>query len=85
MTEKLKKNIETLNKVGDVLPMLYVSLISSDSLINESACDKSIEMLQDFLEAIPYSNIKNKRKWIDLFTGGILIAQRDKETFKNKK
>ena len=84
MEDRIKKNIDLLNEANKqgMLPMLYLSLISSDSLIDEGSCDKSIEMLTDFLEALPKTDIEDKEKWKDMFNAGLGIVKRDKKNFK---
>ena len=57
-------------------------LVLADSLIDEGSCDKSIEMLTDFLEALPKTDIEDKEKWKDMFNAGLGIVKRDKKNFK---
>ena len=84
MEDRINKNIDLLNEANKqgMLPMLYLSLISSDSLVDEISCDKSIEMLIDFLEALPKTDIEDKNMWVEKFNAGLGIVKRDKKNFK---
>lgn len=78
------KNVEILNAANEngLLPFLFASLISADSLVNIDACNKAIEMFSDFIEAIPETNLDNKEKWVEKCKSGIKIAERDKKQFE---
>ena len=83
----MDKNIELLNILDrdGLLAILYVNLISADSLTSADYCDKTIEMLTSFLEALPSTDIKDKDAWHDRFVDGIEIAKKDKKRFENEK
>lgn len=82
----MDKNIELLNTVDGegLLDLLYASLISADSLTSADYCDKTIEMLTSFLEALPSTKIVNKDAWHDRFVTGIEIAKRDKKRYEKQ-
>jgi len=79
-----KKNIELLdaaNKMG-MLPTLFSGMVSSDSLVNADACRKSVEMLEEFMDAIPESTIADKERWMEFISEGLEIARKDLEKFE---
>lgn len=81
-----EKYIELLNgafKV-DMLPLYFVSLISSDTLLSADDCRKSIEQLTGIIEAIPETDIDDKGKWLDMAKKGLRIAKRDLKNFEKE-
>ena len=80
------KNIEALNTLDEngFLPLLLGELISSDTLESADQCRKSIEMLSEFVEALPETNIKDKEKWKKMMEEGLEIARRDLKYFEEK-
>lgn len=83
LTMSKERDIKALNAANElgVLPLLFAECISADVLINEVACDKAIEKITDFLEAIDETDIQDKGKWKDLLEKGLEVAKRDKAEF----
>ena len=79
-----EKIIELLNEAdrNQMLPMIFGSLISADALTSANACRKSIEILEDFKEAIPESEVMNKDVWMKFVSEGLEIARKDLEKFE---
>ena len=84
MTHKVKKNIKLLNNCKGLIFIIYTSLISADSLTSTIACDKAIEIFNDFLEALPYTKLEHKEYWKEKFEQGIEIAKINKSNFINE-
>ena len=63
--------------------MFLVSLISSDTLIDEHACDETIEFCNFILSHIDLMILEDdiKKKIIKYLKKGIKIAKRDKKQF----
>lgn len=82
-----EKDIRVLNAAYDLdmLGVMYVEMISSDTLLSVEACDKTIELLTGFLEALPETKIEDKDEWKKNFEDGIEIAKKDKEYFEKQK
>lgn len=78
-----EKTIEFLNTIdkNQMIPLILGSLISSDTLINEDSCNKSIEIITEFLEVIDETEIENKTKWKEFLTDSLKIVERDKNRF----
>ena len=78
------KVFELLNEADKnwMLPMLFGSLVSADVLTSADACRKSIEMLEDFREAMPESKVMNKDIWMKFISEGLEIARKDLEKFE---
>lgn len=79
-----EKIIELLNEAdrNQMLPMIFGSLISADALTSANACRKSIEILEDFKEVIPESEVMNKDVWMKFVSEGLEIARKDLEKFE---
>lgn len=82
--------VELLNalKENGMIWFYLVSLISADTLFTVEDCDKSIELLNQTLEALPETNFddEEKAKIKEHCIKGIENCKRDKEGFlKNKK
>lgn len=77
------KVLNTVNKQG-MLPMLFGELVSADALTNEGQCKKSLEILNDFKEALPETEIDDKDKWMKFIDDGLEIVKRDLENFERK-
>lgn len=73
LIEKLQKN--------QLLDLYLVSLISSDTLINKEACDKSLEKIREAKELIKTANINNKDFYVKMIEDGENIIIRDRENF----
>ena len=85
MEDKIQKNVQLLNKLKDeknALDLLYVNLISSDSLVDVKSCKLSIDILTGLVAALPFSDVDNKKKWRKLFLDGIAITERDLKEFQ---
>lgn len=82
--EKTIKLLNTANELG-YLPLLFAECISADVLINEAACDKAIEKMEDFLEAIDETSIQDKDKLKNLLAKGLEVAKHDKAEFSKEK
>lgn len=67
--------------------MFLVSLISADSLIDEHACDETIEVANFILNHIDLFILEDdiKKDIISKMKSAIKIAKRDKKQFINKK
>ena len=83
LTMSKESTIKVLNAANELgmLPLLFAECISADVLINEVACDKAIEKITDFLEAIDETNIQDKDKLKNLLVKGLEIAKREKAEF----
>ena len=66
--------------------MFFVSLISSDNLVDEHSCDETIDTAEFILHNINLFvlNEEIKQKTIDYLKEAINIAERDKKEFINK-
>jgi len=66
--------------------MFLVSLVSADVLINEQACDETINICKFLLDHIDLMVLEDdvKNSVIDYLKKGIKIARRDKKQFQNK-
>ena len=66
--------------------MFFVSLISSDNLVDEHSCDDTIDTAEFILHNINLFvlNEEIKQKTIDYLKEAINIAERDKKEFINK-
>lgn len=66
--------------------MFLVSLVSADVLINEQACDETINICKFILDHIDLMELENdvKNSVIDYLKRAIKIARRDKKQFQNK-
>lgn len=77
--------VELLNalKENGMIWFYLVSLISSDTLFTVEDCDKSIELLNQTLEALPETNFDEdeKVKIKEHCIKGIEICERDKKEF----
>lgn len=77
--------VELLNtlKENGMIWFYLVSLISSDTLFTPEDCDKSIELLNQTLEALPETNFddEEKEKIKEHCLKGIKICKRDKKNF----
>lgn len=84
---KNSKDVKLLNVANEhgLLPLIFAELVSGDALVNEVACDKSIEVITNFLEAIDDTDIQDKDKWKKFLEDGLEIAKRDKEKFAEEK
>lgn len=77
------KVLNTVNKQG-MLPMLFGELVSADALTNAEQCKKSLEILNDFKEALPETEIEDKDTWMKFIDDGLEIVKRDLENFERK-
>ena len=77
--------VELLNalKENGMIWFYLVSLISSDTLFTAEDCDKSIELLNQTLEALPETNFddEDEEKIKEHCLKGIKICKRDKKNF----
>ena len=80
-----EKDIMLLNAADErgLLPVLFANLVSSEALLSEDACLKAIELLTGFKEAIPETQIGDKEYWLGMADGGIEVAKRDLERYRN--
>lgn len=90
MAKNKKENlVELLNEIKDnemALSLLFVSLISSDTLLSSKDCEKSIEYIKEMKEALPKSELteEKKNKYLDFCNQGLEICERDLKTFKEQ-
>lgn len=77
------KVLNTVNKQG-MLPILFGELVSADALTNTEQCKKSLEILSDFKEALPETEIEDKDTWMKFIDDGLEIVKRDLENFERK-
>ena len=77
------KDIELLNTANEnnMLSIITASLISSDALVSLDACDKAIELIKSFLEALPETNIEEKDRWKKTFEDCLGVAERDRKNY----
>lgn len=80
-----KKLLEGLHENGSMF-LLLVSLISSDTLINLEACEKSKKKTGEILSILPETNIpeEDKRKYENYLKRGLKIIERDEKEFKSR-
>lgn len=66
-----------------ILNFIYVSLISSDTIIDLVSCNKSKDELQKMLEALKLCDIKQevKEEWKKRIEMGLEICERDRQNF----
>ena len=76
------KLLNTLKENG-MIWFYLVSLISADTLFTVEDCDKSIELLNQTLEALPDTNFDEdeKEKIKEHFIKGIEICENEKKNF----
>ena len=60
----LEKDIILINTAdeNDVLNLILGALISAETLSSIDACTKSIDILNGFIAAVPYTNVKDKEE-----------------------
>ena len=82
----MKKVVKLLNEAhkSGILPIVLGGLVSADCLTSIDACNKSIELLTEFAEALPETNIEEKETYEKLIKKGISIAEEDKKKLENK-
>lgn len=78
--------IENIIKNEQVRYMFFVSLISSDTLINEESCNKSLEYLSFIKNNINLFNLddKLKKETLKYVNKGIRITKHDYKAFREK-
>ena len=79
-----KQLLEDILKDNAASNMLFVSLVSADSLINVDSCKKSLKMLRDMERLLPEVNLSlsDKERFSKLIDKSIGIVNRDLEKFK---
>jgi hypothetical protein len=82
-----KQLLEDILKDNAASNMLFVSLVSADSLINVDSCKKSLKMLRDMERLLPEVNLSlsDKERFSKLIDKSIGIVNRDLEKFKKTK
>ena len=82
-----KQLLEDILKDNAASNMLFVSLVSADSLINVDSCKKSLKMLRDMERLLPEVNLSlsDKERFRNLIDKSIGIVNRDLENFKKRK
>ena len=80
-----KELIEKIHEGGSMY-LLLVSLISSDTLTDLEACEKSKKTSEEILAILPETNIpeKDKKKYEDYLKRGLKIIERDGQEFKSR-
>lgn len=68
----------------ELLNLILVSLISSDTLIDIESCEKSLSKMLMYKEEIKTANIENKDFYVKMIDDGIEIIERDLKTFKEE-
>lgn len=75
--------IERLAK-DELLNLVLVSLISSDTLIDIDSCEKSLFKMLIYRDEIKTANIENKNFYVKMIDEGIEIIERELRTFKEE-
>ena len=78
----MKDLLNTLNESGMV--WFYITaLVSADSILTVEDCDRSIDLLQQTIEALPETNIDKEEqdKIREYCFDGIEICENDKKNF----
>ena len=80
-----KELLEKLHESGSMF-LLLVSLISSDTLTDLEACEKSKKTTEEILAVLPEANIpeEDKKKYEDYLKRGLEIIERDGKEFKSR-
>ena len=80
-----KELLEKLHESGSMF-LLLVSLISSDTLTDLEACEKSKKTTEEILAILPEANIpeEDKKKYEDYLKRGLKIIERDGKEFKSR-
>lgn len=80
-----KELLEKLHESGNMF-LLLVSLISSDTLTDLEACEKSKKTTEEILAILPEVNIpeEDKKKYEDYLKRGLEIIERDGKEFKSR-
>ena len=84
MTVK-ETSIKLLNTAYEkgLLDIVFSGIVNSDTFKNVEACNRSIEILYSFIDALPETNIDNKEKWERSFKDGIEVALLYKMVYEN--
>jgi hypothetical protein len=75
--------IERLAK-DELLNLVLVSLISSDTLIDIDSCKKSLFKMLIYRDEIKTANIENKNFYVKMIDEGIEIIERELRIFKEE-
>ncbi len=69
-----------------ILCLLYVSLISSDTILCIEDCERSTEELLKMLKGLEYADIDEEKRasWIDMVKNGLDICDRDRDLFRER-
>ena len=80
-----KNTIEELHKNG-LIYLVFVSLISSDTLLGLDDCENSLNILTKYNEELKNANIdaESKQKYQKFINDAFEIVNRDLKSFKNK-
>ena len=80
-----KNTIEELHKNG-LIYLVFVSLISSDTLLGLDDCENSLNILTKNNEELKNANIdaESKQKYQKFINDAFEIVNRDLKSFKNK-
>ena len=80
-----KNTIEELHKNG-LIYLVFVSLISSDTLLGLDDCENSLNILTKHNEELKNANIdaESKQKYQKFINDAFEIVNRDLKSFKNK-
>ena len=66
-----------------LLDTVFSGIVSADTFKNVEACNKSIELLYSFIDALPETNIDNKEKWERSFKDAVEVALLYKMVYEN--
>ena len=80
-----KNTIEELHNNG-LIYLVFVSLISSDTLLGLNDCENSLNTLTKYNEELKNANIdaESKQKYQKFINDAFEIVNRDLKSFKNK-
>ena len=87
MEEKIERLVSIVESADDsIMYMIFVSIISSDSIMCLEDCNKAMELCNDLKVAIESANISKKKKKIYLgyISKNIDIINQDIEHYTNQ-
>jgi len=87
MEEKIERLVSIVESADDsIMYMIFVSIISSDSIMCLEDCSKAMELCNDLKVAIESANISKKKKKIYLgyISKNIDIINQDIEHYTNQ-
>lgn len=81
----MKEFVEDAHKNG-VMFFVLVSLISSDTLVDEKSCEKALKHSEEMLEGLEVAEIpeEDRKKYKEYLERGLGIIKRDLKKYKER-